>query len=162
MNYFVVINLFIFAGIIVRVPEAIYGSYQLLSTGEMRAYVFVVLLVVMVVVVAGVVIMTLGQRPIPVQYAKRVVGRKVYGGQATHIPLRVNTAGVIPVIFAASIIVLPPTVARFVSHPWMQSVAQTLSPGTSWRDHDPQFLRNRVGRYSQPEAIPGNRSVERQ
>ncbi len=124
------ISLLIFAGIIVRVPEAIYGSYQLLSTGEMRAYVFVVLLVVMVVVVAGVVIMTLGHRPIPVQYAKRVVGRKVYGGQATHIPLRVNTAGVIPVIFAASIIVLPPTVARFVSHPWMQSVAQTLSPGT--------------------------------
>ncbi len=124
------ISLLIFAGIIVRLPEAIYGSYQLLSTGEMRAYVFVGLLVVMVVVVAGVVIMTLGQRPIPVQYAKRVVGRKVYGGQATHIPLRVNTAGVIPVIFAASIIVLPPTVARFVSHPWMQSVAQTLSPGT--------------------------------
>jgi preprotein translocase subunit SecY len=74
--------------------------------------------------------MTLGQRPIPVQYAKRVVGRKVYGGQATHIPLRVNTAGVIPVIFAASIIVLPPTVARFVSHPWMQWAAQALSPGT--------------------------------
>jgi len=124
------ISLLIFAGIIVRVPEAILGSYQLLRTGEMKAYVFLFLLVVMVVVVAGVVIMTLGQRPIPVQYAKRVVGRKVYGGQATHIPLRVNTAGVIPVIFAASIIVLPPTVARFVSHPWMQWAAQALSPGT--------------------------------
>jgi preprotein translocase subunit SecY len=124
------ISLLIFAGIIVRVPEAILGSYQLLRTGEMKAYVFLFLLVIMVVVVAGVVIMTLGQRPIPVQYAKRVVGRKVYGGQATHIPLRVNTAGVIPVIFAASIIVLPPTVAQFVSHPWMQWVAQTLSPGT--------------------------------
>lgn len=124
------ISLLIFAGIIVRVPEAILGSYQLLRTGEMKAYVFLLLLVVMVVVVAGVVIMTLGQRPIPVQYAKRVVGRKVMGGQATHIPLRVNTAGVIPVIFAASIIVLPPTIAQFVSHPWMEWVAQTLSPGT--------------------------------
>ena len=124
------ISLLIFAGIIVRVPEAILGSYQLLRTGEMKAYIFLFLLVVMILVVAGVVIMTLGQRPIPVQYAKRVVGRKVYGGQATHIPLRVNTAGVIPVIFAASIIVLPPTVAQFVAHPWMQWVAQTLSPGT--------------------------------
>jgi preprotein translocase subunit SecY len=124
------ISLLIFAGIIVRVPEAILGSYQLLRTGEMKAYVFLFLLVIMVLVVAGVVIMTLGQRPIPVQYAKRVVGRKVYGGQATHIPLRVNTAGVIPVIFAASIIVLPPTLAQFVSHPWMQWVAQALSPGT--------------------------------
>ncbi|MFQ5960152.1 MAG: preprotein translocase subunit SecY [Candidatus Methylomirabilales bacterium] len=124
------ISLLIFAGIIVRVPEAILGSYQLLRTGEMKAYVFLFLLVIMVVVVAGVVIMTLGQRPIPVQYAKRVVGRKVMGGQATHIPLRVNTAGVIPVIFAASIIVLPPTIAQFVSHPWMEWVAQALSPGT--------------------------------
>ncbi len=124
------ISLLIFAGIIVRVPEAILGSYQLLRTGEMKAYIFLFLLALMVLVVAGVVIMTLGQRPIPVQYAKRVVGRKVYGGQATHIPLRVNTAGVIPVIFAASIIVLPPTLARFVTHPWMQWVAQALSPGT--------------------------------
>lgn len=124
------ISLLIFAGIIVRVPEAIFGSYQLLQTGEMKAYIFLFLVILMVLVVAGVVIMTLGQRPIPVQYAKRVVGRKVYGGGATHIPLRVNTAGVIPVIFAASIIVLPPTVARFVSHPWMEWVAQALAPGT--------------------------------
>ena len=124
------ISLLIFAGIIVNLPEAIYLSFQLLRTGEMKAYVFLFIIVVMVVVVAGVVIMTLGQRPIPVQYAKRVVGRRVYGGQATHIPLRVNTAGVIPVIFAASIIVLPATVAQFIAHPWMQSVAQVLSPGS--------------------------------
>ncbi|MFQ5882612.1 MAG: preprotein translocase subunit SecY [Candidatus Methylomirabilales bacterium] len=124
------ISLLIFAGIIVRLPEAILRSFQLLRTGEMRVYVFFFLLLIMVLVVAGVVIMTLGQRPIPVQYAKRVVGRKVYGGQATHIPLRINTAGVIPVIFAASIIVLPATLAQFVPHPWMQSVAQVLSPGT--------------------------------
>jgi preprotein translocase subunit SecY len=124
------ISLLIFAGIIVNLPEAIYRSYQLLTTGELKAYVLLFIVVVMVLVVAGVVMMTLGQRPIPVQYAKRVVGRKVYGGQATHIPLRVNTAGVIPVIFAASIVVLPPTVAQFVTHPWMEWVAQALSPGT--------------------------------
>ncbi|MGH7371352.1 MAG: preprotein translocase subunit SecY, partial [Candidatus Methylomirabilales bacterium] len=114
------ISLLIFAGIIVNLPGAIFNSYQLLTTGELKAYVLLFIVVVMVLVVAGVVVMTLGQRPIPVQYAKRVVGRKVYGGQATHIPLRVNTAGVIPVIFAASIVVLPPTVAGFVTHPWME------------------------------------------
>jgi preprotein translocase subunit SecY len=124
------ISLLIFAGIIVNLPEAIFNSYQLLTTGELKAYVLLFIMVVMVLVVAGVVVMTLGQRPIPVQYAKRVVGRKVYGGQATHIPLRVNTAGVIPVIFAASIVVLPPTIAQFVTHPWMEWVAQVLSPGT--------------------------------
>jgi preprotein translocase subunit SecY len=124
------ISLLIFAGIIVNLPEAIYRSYQLLTTGELKAYVLLFIVVVMVLVVAGVVMMTLGQRPIPVQYAKRVVGRRVYGGQATHIPLRVNTAGVIPVIFAASIVVLPPTVAQFVTHPWMEWVTQVLSPGT--------------------------------
>src|SRR3990172_3942216 len=88
------ISLLIFAGIIVNLPEAMYRSYELLSTGEMKAYVLLFLVVIMVLVVAGVVVMTLGQRPIPVQYAKRVVGRKVYGGQATHIPLRVNMVGV--------------------------------------------------------------------
>ncbi|MDZ4339677.1 MAG: preprotein translocase subunit SecY [candidate division NC10 bacterium] len=124
------ISLLIFAGIIVNLPEAMYLSYELLSTGEMKAYVLLFLVVIMVLVVAGVVVMTLGQRPIPVQYAKRVVGRKVYGGQATHIPLRVNTAGVIPVIFAASIIVFPPTIARFISHPWVEWMVQAMSPGT--------------------------------
>jgi preprotein translocase subunit SecY len=124
------ISLLIFAGIIVNLPGAIFNSYQLLTTGELKAYVLLFIMVVMVLVVAGVVMMTLGQRPIPVQYAKRVVGRRVYGGQATHIPLRVNTAGVIPVIFAASIVVLPPTVAQFVTHPWMEWVRQALSPGT--------------------------------
>ncbi len=123
------ISLLIFAGIIVRIPEAIFASFQLLRTGEMKAHIFLFLLVLMVVVVAGVIVMTLGQRPIPVQYAKRVVGRRVYGGQSTHIPLRVNTAGVIPVIFAISIVVLPATIAQFVPHPWMQAMADLLSPG---------------------------------
>jgi preprotein translocase subunit SecY len=124
------ISLLIFAGIIVRVPEAIVNSWRLLSTGELKALSFLAILVLMVLVVAGVIVMTLGQRPIPVQYAKRVVGRRIYGGQSTHIPLRVNTAGVIPVIFAASIIVFPATIAQFFKHPWMQAVARALSPAT--------------------------------
>lgn len=124
------ISLLIFAGIVVRMPEAIVGSFKLLSTGELRPWVFLGILVMMVVVVALVIIMTLGQRRIPVQYAKRVVGRRVYGGASTHIPLRVNTAGVIPVIFASSIIVFPATIAQFIKHPWMQSLAQMLSPTT--------------------------------
>ena len=123
------ISLLIFAGIIVRMPEAIFASYTLISQGEMNPLVFLLLLVLMVVVVAGVIVMTLGQRRIPVQYAKRVVGRRVYGGQTTHIPLRVNTAGVIPVIFAASIIAFPATLSQFIKHPWAQQVNTWLAFG---------------------------------
>ena len=123
------ISLLIFAGIIVRLPEAIVASWTLITQGEMNPLVFLLLLVLMVAVVAGVILMTLGQRRIPVQYAKRVVGRRVYGGQSTHIPLRVNTAGVIPVIFASSIIAFPATVAQFINHPWAQAVKNWLAFG---------------------------------
>jgi preprotein translocase subunit SecY len=125
------ISLLIFAGIIVRLPEAIVASWTLITQGEMNPLVFLLLVALMVAVVAGVIIMTLGQRRISVQYAKRVVGRRVYGGQSTHIPLRVNTAGVIPVIFASSIIAFPATIAQFVKHPWAQMVSAWLSFG-SW------------------------------
>ncbi|MGE5848918.1 MAG: preprotein translocase subunit SecY [Candidatus Methylomirabilota bacterium] len=123
------ISLLIFAGIIVRMPEAIFASWTLITQGEMNPLVFLALLALMVAVVAAVIIMTLGQRRIPVQYAKRVVGRRVYGGQSTHIPLRVNTAGVIPVIFASSIIAFPATIAQFINHPWAQTVQSWLAFG---------------------------------
>jgi preprotein translocase subunit SecY len=123
------ISLIIFAGIVVRIPSALVATYTLLSTGEMKPLVLVGVLVLMVAVTAAVVIMQEGQRKIPVQYAKRVVGRRVYGGQSTHIPLRINTAGVIPVIFASSIILFPATLARFVPTWWMQAVSDALSPG---------------------------------
>ena len=123
------ISLLIFAGIIVRMPEAIIASWTLITQGEMNPLIFLALVTLMVLVVAGVIIMTLGQRRIPVQYAKRVVGRRVYGGQSTHIPLRVNTAGVIPVIFASSIIAFPATIAQFVRHPWAQAVQSWLRFG---------------------------------
>jgi preprotein translocase subunit SecY len=123
------ISLIIFAGIVVRLPSAVKDSYVLISQGELKLFAFGALVVMMVLVTAAVVIMQEGQRKIPVQYAKRVVGRRIYGGQSTHIPLRVNTAGVIPVIFASSIILFPATLAQFIPHPWMKAISDSLSPG---------------------------------
>ncbi|MCD6335665.1 MAG: preprotein translocase subunit SecY [Candidatus Latescibacteria bacterium] len=107
------ISLIIFVGIIARLPNAIMVEVKQLMAGNRQIIPEVLLFVVMVLVVAAVVFITQGQRKIPVQYAKRVVGRKVYGGQSTHIPLRVNTAGVIPIIFAQAIMFLPSTIATF-------------------------------------------------
>jgi preprotein translocase subunit SecY len=123
------ISLIIFAGIVVRLPSAVASSYTLIATGELKLFVFIGLVVMMVAVTAAVVVMQEGQRKIPVQYAKRVVGRRIYGGQSTHIPLRINTAGVIPVIFASSLILFPATMTRFIPHPWMQAISDALSPG---------------------------------
>ncbi len=123
------ISLIIFAGIIVRMPIAIGNTFRLLSTGEMGIFSVLILLVLMILVVAFIIYMEQGQRRIPVQYAKRVVGRKMYGGQSTHLPLKVNTSGVIPPIFASSIIMFPATIASFITIPWMQSLASAVSPG---------------------------------
>ena len=123
------ISLIIFAGIVCRGPEAILNTFRLLSTGEMGIFIILFLLVMMISVVGFIVFMETGQRRIPVQYAKRVVGRKMYGGQSTHLPLKINTSGVIPPIFASSIIMFPATIANFIPHPWMKAVADALVPG---------------------------------
>lgn len=123
------ISLIIFAGIVCRGPAAVVNTFRLVSTGEMGIFVILFIFVLMVGVVGVVVFVEGGQRKIPVQYAKRVVGRKIYGGQTTHLPLKVNTAGVIPPIFASSIIMFPATIANFVPHPWMKEVAGYLMPG---------------------------------
>jgi preprotein translocase subunit SecY len=123
------ISLIIFAGIIVRMPNAIGNTFRLLSTGEMGIFSVLILLVLMILVVAFIIYMEQGQRRIPVQYAKRVIGRKMYGGQSTHLPLKVNTSGVIPPIFASSIIMFPATIASFITIPWMQSLASAVRPG---------------------------------
>ena len=102
-------SLIIFAGIVVGLPRAILDIYEKLSTNEWSVLTLIVLLAMMVVVVAFIILVERGQRRIPVQYAKRVVGRRVLGGQSTHLPLRVNTGGVIPVIFASSILTFPQT-----------------------------------------------------
>jgi preprotein translocase subunit SecY len=123
------ISLIIFAGIVAGIPNATINSIRLVRSDEMHIFQILVLLVMMVVVVGLVIYMERGQRRIPVQYAKRVVGRRVYGGQNTHLPLKINTAGVIPPIFASSIIMFPATVANFIDIPWVKSVAGTLAPG---------------------------------
>jgi preprotein translocase subunit SecY len=124
------ISLIIFSGIVAGTPAAIFQSLDLMGTGEMPVLVMLFLLVLMIVVIGAIVFTEGGQRRIPIQYAKRVVGRKMMGGQSTHLPLKVNTSGVIPPIFASSIIMFPATIAQFISHPWMQSVSAALTPGT--------------------------------
>ncbi|WP_448383267.1 preprotein translocase subunit SecY [Desulfosoma sp.] len=123
------ISLIIFAGIVAGMPTAVGNTLRLMQTGEMSAFKALILLVIMVVVVGFIVHVERGQRRIPVQYAKRVVGRRMYGGQSTHLPLKINTSGVIPPIFASSIIMFPATVANFIQVPWMQKIAQMLMPG---------------------------------
>ena len=123
------ISLIIYAGIVAGLPNATISTVRLLRAGEMNLFFIIFLVVSMVLVVAFIIYMERGQRRIPVQYAKRVVGRRVYGGQNTHIPLKINTSGVIPPIFASSIIMFPATVANFFDVPWVQSVAAMLTPG---------------------------------
>jgi len=124
------ISLIIFAGIVARMPMAIGNTLRLVSTGEMGLFTIIVLIVLMVVVIACIIFMEQSQRRIPVQYAKRVVGRKMYGGQSSHLPLKINTAGVIPPIFASSIIMFPATLANFIDLPIMKTVVSAMSPGT--------------------------------
>jgi preprotein translocase subunit SecY len=124
------ISLIIFAGIVARMPTAISNSVRLLRTGEMGIIVILFLIALMVAVVAAIIYMERGQRRIPVQYAKRIVGRRMYGGQSTHLPLKINTAGVIPPIFASSIIMFPATIANFINHPWMKAISSQLAPGS--------------------------------
>ena len=107
------VSLIIFIGIIARFPDAILDEIQQVAAGNRQILTEVFLLALMVATIAVVVLLTQGVRKIPVQYAKRVVGRKVYGGQSTHIPLRVNTAGVMPIIFAQSIMFIPQTIVSF-------------------------------------------------
>ncbi len=124
------ISLIIFAGIVARMPSAIIDTFRLMKTGEINAAFMLFMLVMMIAVVAFICFMERAHRRIPIHYARRVIGRKVYGGQSTHLPLKVNTAGVIPPIFASSIIMFPATIANFIQIPWMQSVAQALRPGS--------------------------------
>jgi len=123
------ISLIIFAGIVVGLPGAVLGVIGDIRTGERNLFAMLFLVVFMIAVVAFVVFMERAQRRIPVQYAKRVVGRKVYGGSNTYLPLRVNTAGVIPVIFASSILVIPQTIAGMIKAPWATAIGNQLRLG---------------------------------
>jgi preprotein translocase subunit SecY len=124
-------SLLIFAGIVVGFPSGVIDTVGRIRRGDLGLITALILLGMMVLVVAVIVFVERGQRRITVQYAKRVVGRRMYGGQSTHLPLRVNTSGVIPVIFASSIIAFPQTIASFfqANSPWMQSVSEQLQWG---------------------------------
>ncbi|MDQ6733351.1 MAG: preprotein translocase subunit SecY [Nitrospirota bacterium] len=124
------ISLIIFAGIVARLPNAIAQTYDLYQIGQLSFLLLMMLTAVMLGVVAAIVFLESGRRKIAVQYAKRVIGRRVYGGQSTHIPLKINTAGVIPPIFASSIIAFPATIAGFIQVPWVQSIGAQLAPGS--------------------------------
>ncbi len=124
------ISLIIFAGIVARLPNAVAQTYDLYQIGQLSFLLLVTLTAVMLGVVAAIVFLESGRRKIAVQYAKRVIGRRVYGGQSTHIPLKINTAGVIPPIFASSIIAFPATIAGFIQVPWVQSIGAQLAPGS--------------------------------
>jgi len=124
------ISIIIFGGIIARIPSQIVQTFKLLQVGEIRILPLISLLLISVVVIGGVIAIQKGQRRIPVQYAKRVIGRRMYGGQGTHIPLRVNQAGVIPIIFASAILLFPATIAQFFQNlAFMKSMSEALSPG---------------------------------
>ncbi len=125
------ISLIIMIGIVARYPTDFLNTWRALTLGQITPLRLVLLLVIMVFVIGGVILITQGQRRIPVQYAKRIVGRKVYGGRSQYIPLRVNTAGVIPIIFAQSIMVFPTTIATFFRADFLDTFRIWLSPG-SW------------------------------
>lgn len=130
------ISLIIFAGIVARMPNAIGSTYEFFKLGQMSIITILFLIILMVFVVAVIIFVETAQRRLPVQYAKRIVGRKVYGGQSTHLPLKLNTSGVIPPIFASSILMFPLTIVNFLpkpfldSNPWVKSVLDNLGPGT--------------------------------
>ena len=124
------ISLIIFSGIVVGIPSAVINTYRLYDTGQLSLFFLILLAVMMLLVTAAIVYLESGRRKIPVQYAKRVVGRRVYGGQSTHIPLKINTAGVIPPIFASSIIAFPATITGFIQVPWVQDISRQLAPGS--------------------------------
>ncbi|MDO9173045.1 MAG: preprotein translocase subunit SecY [bacterium] len=124
------ISLIIFIGIIARYPTDVLNTFQQLRTGGLHVAVGLLVVVFMVAVIAGIIAITQGQRRIPVQYAKKIVGRRVYGGANTHIPLRVNTAGVIPIIFAQSIIMFPGTLSSFFGdNAFVNTLTTIFSPG---------------------------------
>lgn len=129
------ISLIIFAGIVARLPAGIGKTYQQVALNQMTLFKLIILCVIMVLVVGAIIFVETGQRRLPVHYAKRIVGRRIYGGSSTHLPLKVNTSGVIPPIFASSILMFPLTIVNFLpggvkeTYPWIDALVQSLGPG---------------------------------
>ncbi|SDF50853.1 preprotein translocase subunit SecY [Sporolituus thermophilus] len=124
------ISLIIFAGIVSRLPDGMFVIYQYLKAGTITIFNAVLFAIIAVAMIVFVIAISQGQRKIPVQYAKRVVGNRMYGGHRTHIPLKVNQAGVIPIIFASSVLMFPVTIAQFINVDWVKTVAGWFAWGT--------------------------------
>ncbi|ADU63240.1 preprotein translocase, SecY subunit [Pseudodesulfovibrio aespoeensis Aspo-2] len=122
------ISMIIYAGIVAGLPAAAINTVQLMTLGEISLFILLFILVFMVATLGFIVFMERGQRRIPIHYAKRQMGRRMFGGQTTHLPLKINTAGVIPPIFASSILMFPATLAQFSSVQWLQDFSSFLSP----------------------------------
>ncbi len=123
------ISMIIFAGIVAGLPNAITTTVQFVREGELGILTLLTTSALMVAIVGAIIFVERAQRRIPVQYAKRIVGRRMYGGQSSHLPLKLNTAGVIPPIFASSLLVFPATIAQFIQHPWAQAAGEWLAGG---------------------------------
>lgn len=174
------ISVIIFAGSLESIPYEFSNTFQLLKTGSISPLSFVLLLVIIVLTIAGVVMVTEAQRRIPIQYAKKIVGRKVYGGQSTYLPLTLNTAGVTPIIFAQTILMIPSNIAMFAKVESLQNFAAKFSPGNILYDLvyalmiiffayyytsivlNPKDLAENLQRYSGfiPGIRPGQKTAE--
>ena len=124
------ISLIIFAGIVARLPDGLETIYQYIQNGTINMFQALLFAVIALAMIAVVVAVTQGQRRIPIQYAKRVVGRKMYGGHSTFLPLKVNQAGVIPIIFASSVLMFPVTIAQFIDNEYVHKAADLFTWGT--------------------------------
>ncbi len=125
------ISLIIFSGIVARFFPGMRQVFELMRVGQISAFYMAIVVALMIAIVGFIVFMERAQRRIPVQYAKRIVGRKMYGGQSTHLPLKINTSGVIPPIFASSLLIFPGTVAQFLGEsPWLDAIVQAMRPSS--------------------------------
>ncbi len=124
------ISLIIFAGIVSRLPDGLYVIFEYLKAGTINLFNLVLFLVIAIAMIVFVIAISQGTRRIPVQYAKRVVGRKTVGGHSSYLPLKVNQAGVIPIIFASSVLMFPVTIAQFINVPWVKTAADWFAWGT--------------------------------
>ena len=122
------ISLIIFCGIVVGIPRGIMQSMDLIKSGSMSIFLAVIIVLLMAAVLTAIVFAERAQRRIPISYAKRQIGRKMFGGQNTHLPLRVNTAGVIPPIFASSLLLFPATVGQFSTNEYVRMVTDFFAP----------------------------------
>ena len=174
------ISIIIFAGTLDSVPNELLTTMRLLRTGAITIITLLIVVALMLAVTGAVVAVTEAQRRLPVQYAKRIVGRRIYGGQSTYLPLTVNTAGVIPIIFAQAIMMFPNTVTTFVKTSWAETFTQWFSPGTLVYDilyggliiffayfytsvvMNPRDLADNLQRYSGfiPGVRPGPKTAE--